>query len=946
MQRSGISSLPRRVLYVALCFLIGTVISAKTAVSAPIPVVNQSFEDNDSTANGGTWIDGVPYGWTSQDGTAGTLDPPVTGSNGLLFIEDIAAIGVNGGADLQYLGIRPGGYVYQDLGVTWQANMHYTVDLQLGRRGGANNSIEFGLWDSGSIIPGSPGADLGQIGTGNTANLVSNEFTLTTDLPIGSGNSFSFTTGATPPTGNVVVYLENVGAGNAVIDDVRVDVDVPPPPMGYLTATANRETGEIIITNPSTVALPLTQLSISSPIGALDLENWTSITGNYDGAGDGSVSSTNFSITTQDSFMVDESGNGSIAAGQSVSLGSLWAPYPTEDISLIYDNGDEQAGGLVTYTGNNDTALQRGDFNRDGSIDGLDWPTVRDNYGMATSGTIVENYYMGDLNNSGSVDLDDLRAFEVIYDTANGAGAFSAIVPEPGAITLLGIGGLMLLGLRNRRSRRIAATVLAATVAFSFSQDTATAAPLPILNAGFEDAASELGGPTWSNCIDIECNSGSVDPEIWQDTGPDGMAPLNNANSFSEVIGGFAADGTVHLGIALGGQVQQTLPGQSLQPNTVYTLTAAVGQRGGGWNVPNNETRFGLGVGGAYLSPLQTFDASTIPDSTFVDRDYVYITGPTVPTGDIQVMLGSTGAGRGHFDNLRLDATPIADYLPTFSNLLSLQVDPATGATALINKAGFDAVDIDFYEVQSSSGAINVTGWNSLQDQDYEGNGAAGAGNGWEELGTPSSSAASEYFLTGSSNLTGGTSISLGNLFNPSGTQDLQLLYKLETGQTFSGPVIYESLSNNLPCDYVDTGNGCNIDDINALYAGTNGAPTPLTDAAIADWLTQASSPQNVAKAEASDVYRAGDTDLNGDVLSNDLGVLLNNFLDNSGLGWGSGNFNSDTSVNSTDLGALLNNFGFTSASASSAAAVPEPNAFALFGLAGLCMLRTLRRKR
>lgn len=114
-------------------------------------------------------------------------------------------------------------------------------------------------------------------------------------------------------------------------------------------------------------------------------------------------------------------------------------------------------------------------------------------------------------------------------------------------------------------------------------------------------------------------------------------------------------------------------------------------------------------------------------------------------------------------------------------------------------------------------------------------------------------------------------------------------------------------------CDFVGNGNGCDLADLDALYAGTNGAPSPLTDAAIDAWLAQATAIENPAKIDPDHTYVLGDTDLDGDVDSTDLGVLLNVFDDSSGLNWRSGNLNSDSVVNSTDLGRLLNNFGHVS---------------------------------
>ena len=147
-------------------------------------------------------------------------------------------------------------------------------------------------------------------------------------------------------------------------------------------------------------------------------------------------------------------------------------------------------------------------------------------------------------------------------------------------------------------------------------------------------------------------------------------------------------------------------------------------------------------------------------------------------------------------------------------------------------------------------------------------------------------------------------------------------------------------------CDYVGAV-GCDINDIDALYAGNNGAPSPLTDALISQWLADASVSSNPLKQNASDAYVSGDANLDGNVNSSDLGLLLNNFgsseaTPGAGAGYGGGDLSMDGQVNSTDLGLLLNNFGFTSAAN---AAVPEPKAFALVGL-GMLGLLTIRRRR
>ena len=56
----------------------------------------------------------------------------------------------------------------------------------------------------------------------------------------------------------------------------------------------------------------------------------------------------------------------------------------------------------------------------------------------------------------------------------------------------------------------------------------------------------------------------------------------------------------------------------------------------------------------------------------------------------------------------------------------------------------------------------------------------------------------------------------------------------------------------------------------------------------------------------------AGDLDLDGDVDSTDLGLLLNNFNSTEDIDYTQGNIDGDGDIDSTDLGLLLNNFNST----------------------------------
>ncbi|MBN1855010.1 MAG: discoidin domain-containing protein [Pirellulales bacterium] len=98
---------------------------------------------------------------------------------------------------------------------------------------------------------------------------------------------------------------------------------------------------------------------------------------------------------------------------------------------------------------------------------------------------------------------------------------------------------------------------------------------------------------------------------------------------------------------------------------------------------------------------------------------------------------------------------------------MTLQVNTQTGGITLKNNSISD-FDIDAYSIESPGGALNAIGWNSLQDQDFEGNGAPGSGNGWEESGGSGNTVLAEIYLLNSSIFSIGNTLSLGNAFNPS----------------------------------------------------------------------------------------------------------------------------------------------------------------------------------
>ena len=197
-------------------------------------------------------------------------------------------------------------------------------------------------------------------------------------------------------------------------------------------------------------------------------------------------------------------------------------------------------------------------------------------------------------------------------------------------------------------------------------------AAITVADPSFEiNSGGDLASGGWSN---------DLSPD-WQER--DGV---NGGSTFEEFIPSFVATGTDHVGIAAGSYIWQDT-GVALQPNTTYTLTIATGNRAN-QSLSGNLTTYSILAGGMNLGVANyataadviadntvtlataTYDAFTnVPVGTFADAPpLVFSTGDAVPSENVVIFLGAGGAGRSHFDNVRLDASPIPEVS---SSLLS-----------------------------------------------------------------------------------------------------------------------------------------------------------------------------------------------------------------------------------------------------------------------------------
>jgi PEP-CTERM motif len=169
---------------------------------------------------------------------------------------------------------------------------------------------------------------------------------------------------------------------------------------------------------------------------------------------------------------------------------------------------------------------------------------------------------------------------------------------------------------------------------------------IPIQNFSFET----------TNPLNISCGAGCAynNGPIpgWTTTGGQQGTWQPSSAYFTSV-----PDGSL-VAFSNGGTISQTLS-DSLLANTLYTLTVAVGNRldtvTGGFATTYIIQLF---AGNTLLNSI-TGSNTTIPLGTFMDVSFNYLSGNTLPSGNLSIVLSSVGP-QSDFDNVRLTATSAA----------------------------------------------------------------------------------------------------------------------------------------------------------------------------------------------------------------------------------------------------------------------------------------------
>jgi len=250
------------------------------------------------------------------------------------------------------------------------------------------------------------------------------------------------------------IYDESIGgAGIATL----------PGLPDQLTATVDRETGELSLNNPANNDETFTikgYEAFSQTSEAFDASAFTPIAGNKDVNGDGSIDSDDVwqqMNAEADNLAEVTLGETELNPGTSINLGQVWqrsvGVLEDLEVEVLFADGD-QASIPIGFNG---PTPADADFDLDGDIDLDDFDILASNLFSEFDDATAERaaYLGGDLNLDGEVQVDDFLEFRELFAAApNGmdASALPAAIPEPASAALLTLGGLIVGGRRRRRS--------------------------------------------------------------------------------------------------------------------------------------------------------------------------------------------------------------------------------------------------------------------------------------------------------------------------------------------------------------------------------------------------------------------------------------------------------------------------------------------------------------
>jgi len=195
---------------------------------------------------------------------------------------------------------------------------------------------------------------------------------------------------------------------------------------------------------------------------------------------------------------------------------------------------------------------------------------------------------------------------------------------------------------------------------------TARADNIPIVNASFEALGAPLNLPCGTGCA---YNFGPI-PGWTTTAGAGSWMP----GSFFSAIPDGSLVGFVNASNSASNSMTQTLAGNSVLANSIYTMSVYVGDRTD--NLNGTYTLSLDTILGGVTTTLCTFsgNASSIPHGTFQLEGCTYTSGGSgLPSGDLFLKFTATNGGQLDVDNVSLNVQSLTG-VPEPSTILMLGI--------------------------------------------------------------------------------------------------------------------------------------------------------------------------------------------------------------------------------------------------------------------------------
>lgn len=537
---------------------------------------------------------------------------------------------------------------------------------------------------------------------------------------------------------------------------------VPKPPQADLSLVVDRDTGTFTLMNEGP-AFDLVGISITSASGALDPENWLSVTENYDFDDGGSfdpddewqLAADGTPNALEELEVLNDGGQlGTGGTQTSLQLGAAgaWTLSSYEDLvvsvdRLLPDFSIETIGVRVEYVNGLGQTAARSDLDFDGDIDADDWVSFAANhFGTFEEMTIAQASLLGDMDGDLDNDYFDFLEFEDDFDAANGAGALAAViagVPEPTGIAILLMAGLVAVVSRRKVIGQVFNLAIVVT-------------SLGLVLCGSRADAQVVG--TASDAIEVTITSDPEDPEVQFGNATVNYSLQNSGNTL--VFGTYldAPNNVTNLaynGIPADGSVMDDRVWLSY-----YFDPAATGDFT--FDVDFPDVNFN-GLGAYFIAELRDVDTEASVDlgmgssitTTADDRFVINYIGANNTPGDtldtaadsiaslIGVASGGGDIGGGSIGAAMADArftgaagmktlgwegfgggfangeVSAAFTAPPILIDLTLVVNKDTGEMRIRNETG-SPVSFDYYSILSEQNALDPSGWISLDAQNVD----------------------------------------------------------------------------------------------------------------------------------------------------------------------------------------------------------------------------------